>query len=797
MLIHAKVAKNIVFLHSYQGKIMKVRLLKMFAMLAGVLSAAVSFAQTLPLLPQDPAIHSSVFSNGLSCYLTENKYCRQIADFTLLRRDYEGNELVCTQENVIVSSDMIVDTLLLHLMRRVEADKRPADYAIVISGDIDAATVMTKLKYMSLMVDSSVPSAMPEYIWNGNGKVSATVSADAQRGLSTVHFQWQAPRIPTQNANTIQSMVYEKATWELGEAASMLIKRTLRKQDIPYADVSYYHDSCTSGFTHDCFSFDVTVVQENAAKAQNAVASVLSFLNQGNIYFNDFLLAEKTYISGLENSIGRADRTNAEYTRLCRDAFLYNRPLSSDKERLAYLESKDISGMKRKGMFTDITSALMDIDVPSDTIEVVSSAALQNDTLALPGQNIKMKFRSLKKDSFSGGVVWTFANGFKVIYKKMPTAKKLYYSMSLNGGFGNIENLESGEGAYMSEYLDHCWISGMKGSYFKDVLNLSGMTLNTKVGLLNTVISGQVENRNATLMIKALLAVANERRPDPVELDFHSRCEDLRQSMLKNADMRAVLDGLLCPGYNYTLFKTEDGVGKNTFEKADKLFSYLTSKMNDGMLVIIGDMDETELKKLLQMYVGGFRVRNIASRRPSIHYHPVTGWFSYNVEGEKEGAYVVITTPISMTSANHFATEIAMKIFKRRLQSAFEAKGLSADLAFTRGIYPDERFSMMVTLSGKCGREEIACVKEMLAQCQENITAEELTAYKEYVKNTYALHLERPEYWLRVIPLRHLEGKDFTSGYAAKIDAVSQEMLHDVFKLLHKGAGIDYIITKK
>jgi hypothetical protein len=63
MLIHAKVAKNIVFLHSYQGKIMKVRLVKVIAILAGVLSAAVSFAQTLPLLPQDPAIHSSVFSN--------------------------------------------------------------------------------------------------------------------------------------------------------------------------------------------------------------------------------------------------------------------------------------------------------------------------------------------------------------------------------------------------------------------------------------------------------------------------------------------------------------------------------------------------------------------------------------------------------------------------------------------------------------------------------------------------------------------------------------------------------------
>jgi hypothetical protein len=326
---------------------------------------------------------------------------------------------------------------------------------------------------------------------------------------------------------------------------------------------------------------------------------------------------------------------------------------------------------------------------------------------------------------------------------------------------------------------------------------MSGMTMNTKVGLSSTVISGYVKNQNAALLVRTLLAVVNEYRTDPLDLDYYSRCEKLSQSMFEHADMRAVLDGLLCPGYNYTPFKSVDGVGQDTFEKAEKLFASLTSKMNDGVLVIVGDMDENKLKKLLQMYVGGFRVRPVASRRPAMHYHPVSGWFSYSVEGEKDAAYVVLTTPISMTSANHFATEIATMIFRRRIQSVFEAKGISTDISFARGIYPDERFSIMVTLNGKCGREEVALLKEILHDCRENITEEELHAYKEYVKNTYRLHLERPEYWLRVIPLRHLEGKDFTTGYAAKIDAVSKGMLQDVFKHLHNGAGIDYIITKK
>ena len=45
--------------------------------------------------------------------------------------------------------------------------------------------------------------------------------------------------------------------------------------------------------------------------------------------------------------------------------------------------------------------------------------------------------------------------------------------------------------------------------------------------------------------------------------------------------------------------------------------------------------------------------------------------------------------------------------------------------------------------------------------------------------------------------LRHLEGKDFTTGASAKIDAVTAQMLDGVFAAMGKGAGIEYITTKK
>ena len=136
-------------------KKMKVRLFGIFTVAALMLNLIVSSAQTLPLLPRDPAVQDCVFPNGLSCYAVENTSTKGVADISLIKRDYTGSDVVCSHRNVMLSSEVAVDSMLLNIMRMVAADGIPADCAIIVSGDIDTKAVMTKLKYMSLMVDSS------------------------------------------------------------------------------------------------------------------------------------------------------------------------------------------------------------------------------------------------------------------------------------------------------------------------------------------------------------------------------------------------------------------------------------------------------------------------------------------------------------------------------------------------------------------------------------------------------------------------------------------------------------------
>jgi hypothetical protein len=163
--------------------------------LSGALLAA---GQELPPLATVPTLKHSVFPNGLSCYITENGSEKGFADFVLLRRSHADSSVVYSNENKIVATEEALDSTLIRMMSIVRSEAMPADQAIIISGDINASSLMTKLRYMSLMIDGSVPSSLPEYNWRGETKIVQTCVADTVSGLSSILFEWDAPRAPAE-----------------------------------------------------------------------------------------------------------------------------------------------------------------------------------------------------------------------------------------------------------------------------------------------------------------------------------------------------------------------------------------------------------------------------------------------------------------------------------------------------------------------------------------------------------------------------------------------------------------------
>ena len=73
----------------------------------------------------------------------------------------------------------------------------------------------------------------------------------------------------------------------------------------------------------------------------------------------------------------------------------------------------------------------------------------------------------------------------------------------------------------------------------------------------------------------------------------------------------------------------------------------------------------------------------------------------------------------------------------------------------------------------------------------------QVDACKKWLKHNHSVRSKGPDYWVDAILLRYLDGKDFTTGYDKRIDAVSVEDVRALLASLYEAGKVEYIIRKK
>ena len=797
---HAKIENFCCIFANCMVKVIKNRVLRLLALASGLIFSTIVpiSAQDLPLLPEDAAVCRTVMPDGLSCYVADNPYVKGFADYVLVCK--ASGKILLDLHDVPTVNESVTDSTLIEIMNKVEALGTPSGLAVIACGDLRSYEVLKKLRYMSYMIPASAEVPGLEFSYNGQTPVSFTTYSDTTKGLATVFAGWTSSRTPVSMVGTVQTAVYDKTVHELGTVICTRVRKTLHDKNIPVADVNFKHVGSLDSMSDETFSFEVTVRDSSVLEAEKALKQAFASVDSYGASSSELVVAENVYFKEQDALRLGFDRTNAAYIQMCVRAFLMGTPLASSAQSLGYLKSKDVSPKNREQIFYGISSALLGlphVEAASDS-KVYFNAS---DTMAFPSIGPKVMLRLFRKEPISGGVVWTFSNGFKVVYKKMPTAGVLHYALAMNGGYAGIRDLAKGEGAFVSDYLDLCNIAGMKSRDFKKVLLLSGITMDTHVNLSNVMVSGEVRDANASLLMRALLAVANERTPDEEAMAYHLECERLRL-LHAPVDLKAVTDALMCPDYKYSSYKSVENLPKDLASKAESLFAEITSKMNDGVLVLVGDMSESAIRKAIMPYVGGFRTDETASRKTSVRYQPMSGSMTYDVEGDSDVIFVNMSARLPMTTENYMAAEMAVMVLKDILSEELEPYGVKLQLDYTRRIYPEERFNVMLNVSAPDGvqipQEVLNVFRYTLSGAAgSDVDADYFSACKVYMKHKYVMQMQEPTYWLQAVAMRYLDGKDYTTGYASKIDEVSVEDVRKIMRLLEKGNNIEYIINRK
>lgn len=744
--------------------------------------------------------------------------------------------------NVSLSGNAVLDSTLLVLMDIADRANTagddflsgwytPGDQAIIVSGDINVKAVADKLRDMSYMIPGGKPAPRPGYEWEENEDAVFVADTSDASPFAEVSLTWVSRRVPREYMNTVQPAIFEMSVNTLGELAVRRIRKELESRDIPAAAVTYDHVCSESTPYDDSFTVGVLLKKDDAAEALAVAAEVMASIDASGVGKDEFILAEAKCMNVMKDEAAAAVRGNEEYLDRCINAFLYNASLASPKERLAFHLSRNLPDTMRCRLFNDIAKAMLDrsanlrvrcygdslsLREVFDSVWTVSSVQKasdinMSDTLSFPDRSQKQKVKTIKTDPVSGGSIWTFSNGFKVIYKKMAT-DRFYYTLALNGGYSSIAGLEQGEGPFVTDYLKSCHVSGLKGESFMDILQIMGITMNVKVNLSNTMIGGSLPSDRIRLLLRSLLAMANERTPDEDTFNYYKESGylSLESDQGGFAARMTAIDSIMCPDFRYTQYKTSGKVRDGFSKRADTFLDDAFSKMNDGVLVLVGNMDEEKLKKLLMEYVGGFRTRDFAFRRPVMRYQPVSGWSTYTVEGDRNCVDVALSARMPVTAENYIAAYLATEYLKRRFTEVLSDLGMHAEVSYNCRIYPEERYNLLLSLTEVSEDgfasdmkpdtpiNALAKIRTVISELHSmEIPDAELKILKTRLKNEIAAEMKDPAYWMDAIVLRYLDGKDLSTGYASKVDAVTPAKVQAVLNMLDAGCKVEYVTSKK
>ena len=821
---------------------------RLFHILLGLALLTVSRtvpAQTLPSLPVDTKIQKGTLRCGVAYYMVKNDERKGYADFAVVRRgeaptraveesletaylsrngigprpggyfrDFDGST-VLHLDRVPVYDANALDSTLLVTFAQVAASS--AAEAVIVAGDIDPAEFKKKMDIFSMMVPQHFVenSHGPDYVWEPSVMPSVVWKPTQSGDKGVVRIAYASPRTAQEQMNTAQALVMGILSREFRTVALRRIERNLRDAGIPYGKVDFqYLNSSETGGDEE-YAVEVLTDREHLEPAMKTVSQTLAGLDEFGIPVNEFVQAKQAMMAGMLLR-GGAALSNRKYVDRCVSHFLYGANLAPYSEETRLFARKNVADSTETRLFNQFSTSLLsqlsnltleyraqldslDEDnalfqynlayLYGSTFRDSKDYSWQRDTSSLDVSCPKVKIKETKPEPISGGSLWTFSNGIRVVYKQVPGSRMFNYALLLGGGLSGVTGLEEGEGGYFGDMLSLYDAAGMSAPDFRDHLAVNGIDMQTQVSLTFTSIHGSAPSSKLPSLLKALLALANNRTVNRGEFEIY-----LRNAAWARESVEDRLYKMMYPGFSYTSRKYPSALGQATQAKAAQFWESRFSRVNDGMLVIVGDVDEVTVRKDLLKYIGGFRTQRGAESRKAVRYTPVSGGMQKGSEGEK-GAYVRLDAEFPLSGVNYVMAEVGADVLRRHVVAALQGTGLSTEVTTGFHSYPQERLWMVVSCEGKKASAALPAIREGIRKAAAaTVSQKDVNAYKAMVLSDMNRELTAPETVVSAVVARYGIGKDMVSHYKESVNGITPASLKEMLSALASGRTAEYVV---
>ncbi len=770
----------------------KLRLI-LISFVLSVVSCPVSAALDIPVLPKDPSVSSGRLDNGISYIVVPDNSLKGLADVILLQRVCQSPEETSFRNVPVYKGAAVVDTLLKRTFALVRdaIEQDPEVYgtdnqSIVICGDVKADDIIAKLRKYSQNISRSRSTAVvPDYVWRGPYplKWERKPQPDSSVVISLTKIR---RRTPDELMGTVLPLVSMRMDKVMELILTKSIASSFERLGLPYARLKFVPQRSWTHYGDDVYTLSVKVRPQDAERATAIIRDLLSDVASGDIQKFVYSVARDEVMVG---ALFDAHRTlsNREQTARCVSSLLYGTQLHTNMAGYRFFADKDVPDSTQIRSINRLGAELFADPSCNDAPEVMGARLFtvnKADTLSLPGRT-KKKAKVVKTgtDYVSGGFQWTFANGMRAIYKRMDTHGTLYYSMILNCGASDMQDAPAGESAFYSDMFACAPLSSSTGYNFYRLAEACGVTMKCDVGLYDMAISGKARTGDLPLLMSFLQEAMNSRNPDAASSEYAMECARLALSPVDK--VREELYDKMHPGYNYTPYKVEAGLSETLPADAEALFEKAFSRVDDGVLVIIGDRNEADVLKVLRRYVGGFRTAGVIRKNRPVRFTTISGTTVMTNPGPRAVA-VEYSADVIYTADNYFASKVLAEALSEMLS------GYAAKVVVSLNPRPTEHLEMRISARGDVSAEDLTAALEKLANPATKAVYAPLGDWKTMVKNLTAYEQKSPEYWISAVRTRFTDAKDIASKSSDRISAVSEARIKELAGALLKGGRTVY-----
>lgn len=842
-----------------------------------LLLPVLSMAQQSAELPSAGNIRRGVLPNGISYYIVSNGFSRGYADFALIQQGMSGNPetrealaslpgfsktrpyrylagngvgyrpegyisspeeaAVFRFEDVPVFNGNVADSTLLMIFEIMKVS--PLEQALVISGDVDSNQILQRIQMLSLSVpERSGLSEVPVYQWMPSDSARVTVKTNGSENLAAINISYHSQRQPRGAMNTPLPVLSRIYAARLGEILSNRIRKVFYEAGIPLAGISSdYLDSSMTGGDEE-FRMSIYTSDSRCADALRLFAGILSDVDRRGVTLYELQSASRIVRGSMEKMSGRDFLSNRENVDKCISSYLYGANLASGAAINDYFSRRTLPVEMELDLFRRFCSALLsstsnlslDLSVSHGSLDEARAWELfsegwmafpetsvqesQASTYRMPAAK-KVRLKSSLKDPVTGGEIWTFSNGMKVVYRKTEgSTGQFRYALTLRGGVPEIPGLERGESACVGDVIGIYDIAGMSGDDFRHSLSSEGISMDAAVTLTDLRIFGDAPSASVQDVLQAIMALGYARSMPEEKYAYYRECAALMQERESSGSsgISSAMEEMVCPDYLYPEYRVPGNLSDNLPAEVEEYMSSLFSKCDDGALILIGDLDASSLKNVLSRYLGAFVTGKKHTARSKVSYPIRKGWFTYNSDSNGNGedgqsVNVLVRSSLPFSLKSMMSLELACDALETALEVSLADKGFSVEVQGKALLFPSEMISVEIECrpceqTGLPSGISPGKLLPVLASVRSVITGLALTPVdgamleggKQALLHRIDSRMGDPQWLMDAALVRNAGGYDVVSGCQDYIKAIGVPDIEAVFKALDSGVKVEYIV---